>query len=1079
MGGFNLPPALMGLFTGDAPTFDQVMALAPQLDTMGGTNVFSQAFAQDNPDLITGDVMKQGSIAQATQANPLLTNDEIFQQANDKAKKDTFLGIGKNRKRRLNEQMLQQQNQNTANVNQAVGGINLGTNTMNLANASQLMELLGSWFGQQGGTPFDIVPTPAQPGPVQPGPAQPGQDRITLEEADKLTEDDAAFIKSLKDDREGRAKVALILQDMGFEGGVNAVKEYKKIQGLNVGPTKGADNRIDKGFLDYLSGHYKDFQYHEWGLDRKSKENSLQTGGKAIQGYSDNSPYKNAPSINIPGNNITMANTGMPLMGVPDVGEPRVMQPYSGTHIYPGASHVQEIPMGQMGGNLKGLKLVPSGTQDQVPVSYDVWKGNKFLGSYQDEGQGEFNFYRKTKGKSVLDTTFPKLVPDQDTSSDGLGVWQGGNKIGYFNPGKEKFSYEYKPLEKMATGGSIHIDPAKRGTFKAQATRMGMSVQEAAAHILANKDHYSPAMVKKANFARNFAHQYGGTIDPPEMPEEMKKGGRKKRMVPYYQTGGGDGQEGQQAPQEAPTPPVGVQLEVGEIFSTPELDLIDVNAREKHKNMEDDKITDVLRPNDYVFSNDPSIKVNRKRAEKVSFGLGAVHYKEGEIGDIPQEVTAADMMPDGVDEMILADYIKEVRKEFPMSPREDMFARKTNQANKSSRIPYMAAATLFNEEKRTKGKSPMTGFVSNFHNQFEEAYTSGSGVDMSGNQHVAFGEILPAQEVPNDQESMPENTAESQQGIQEGRKGGAMVPHGQLGLDSIGQLANFATSIYGIFANKANGQTARKALQADIPAIEKLYQSEGMHSDLAFGAQAAGIAGQDPTVNAPQYDSTQLDARPRNVSPAIFQLAAARAAAGDRPFLNAAVANAGDFSEVANTYSQVHAPSFGALADLGAQEVNTNLGLETAYRDQKQAFNDRQVLADTTAQNATRTNANQLTGALANTVSGGISSRGRIAANRINALRSNKLQQAQAKIDANAAVTGAIENAGASAANTGYALEVNGNGINNNVDVSGSKAMSFPMPPTPPGAYGMPGQIPDGYALIFKDGKYQYIQLPQ
>jgi len=39
-----------------------------------------------------------------------------------------------------------------------------------------------------------------------------------------------------------------------------------------------------------------------------------------------------------------------------------------------------------------------------------------------------------------------------------------------------------------------------------------MSVQQAASHILANKEDYSPAMVKKANFAKNFAKEEGGQI---------------------------------------------------------------------------------------------------------------------------------------------------------------------------------------------------------------------------------------------------------------------------------------------------------------------------------------------------------------------------------------------------------------------------------------------------------------------------------------------------------------------------------------------------------------------------------------
>jgi hypothetical protein len=60
--------------------------------------------------------------------------------------------------------------------------------------------------------------------------------------------------------------------------------------------------------------------------------------------------------------------------------------------------------------------------------------------------------------------------------------------------------------------GGIKIDPKKKGTFKAQATKMGMSVQQAAEHILDNKQEYSPEMVKKANFARNFAKELGGQM---------------------------------------------------------------------------------------------------------------------------------------------------------------------------------------------------------------------------------------------------------------------------------------------------------------------------------------------------------------------------------------------------------------------------------------------------------------------------------------------------------------------------------------------------------------------------------------
>lgn len=55
----------------------------------------------------------------------------------------------------------------------------------------------------------------------------------------------------------------------------------------------------------------------------------------------------------------------------------------------------------------------------------------------------------------------------------------------------------------FAKGGSIHIDPSKKGTFTAAATKHNKGVQEFASQVLANKDNYSSAMVKKAVFAKN------------------------------------------------------------------------------------------------------------------------------------------------------------------------------------------------------------------------------------------------------------------------------------------------------------------------------------------------------------------------------------------------------------------------------------------------------------------------------------------------------------------------------------------------------------------------------------------------
>lgn len=51
---------------------------------------------------------------------------------------------------------------------------------------------------------------------------------------------------------------------------------------------------------------------------------------------------------------------------------------------------------------------------------------------------------------------------------------------------------------------SIHIKPSHKGKFTAWATEHGFkSVQEAASAVMANKDKYSPEVVRMANFAKN------------------------------------------------------------------------------------------------------------------------------------------------------------------------------------------------------------------------------------------------------------------------------------------------------------------------------------------------------------------------------------------------------------------------------------------------------------------------------------------------------------------------------------------------------------------------------------------------
>jgi hypothetical protein len=98
--------------------------------------------------------------------------------------------------------------------------------------------------------------------------------------------------------------------------------------------------------------------------------------------------------------------------------------------------------------------------------------------------------------------------PKIDRVLDVLGIIQNSGDF-------IKFGYDSIFGNKKAEGGSIHIDPSKKGTFTAAASKHGMGVQEFASRVLAHPENYSPAMRKKANFARNakkFKHSFGGPL---------------------------------------------------------------------------------------------------------------------------------------------------------------------------------------------------------------------------------------------------------------------------------------------------------------------------------------------------------------------------------------------------------------------------------------------------------------------------------------------------------------------------------------------------------------------------------------
>lgn len=126
------------------------------------------------------------------------------------------------------------------------------------------------------------------------------------------------------------------------------------------------------------------------------------------------------------------------------------------------------------------------------------------LGRLQDDQE---MYKAKKELKKAVDnienTQDPQYIQEIAASLNGNNAVQPEEEIPQDMQDPNMIDPSMMQQQQFASGGSIHIDPSKKGTFTAAAKKHGLGVQEFASRVLANPDNYSSTMVKKANFARN------------------------------------------------------------------------------------------------------------------------------------------------------------------------------------------------------------------------------------------------------------------------------------------------------------------------------------------------------------------------------------------------------------------------------------------------------------------------------------------------------------------------------------------------------------------------------------------------
>lgn len=156
--------------------------------------------------------------------------------------------------------------------------------------------------------------------------------------------------------------------------------------------------------------------------------------------------------------------------------------------------------------NYEGLQGVMG--FDKSFIGKDSWLGKK-------RAKRKFNSLKEQAEEAEAHQLLALTNNAQNIADTNLQLLE-ANYSAYGGPIDMKYTGVMSPFGNQFKDGGIYIKPSKRGTFTAAAKKRGMGVQEFASKVLANKEDYSSAMVKKANFAKNaskWKHADGGPLD--------------------------------------------------------------------------------------------------------------------------------------------------------------------------------------------------------------------------------------------------------------------------------------------------------------------------------------------------------------------------------------------------------------------------------------------------------------------------------------------------------------------------------------------------------------------------------------
>ncbi len=730
--------------------------------------------------------------------------------------------------------------------------------------------------------------------------------------------------------------------------------------------------RIKKGQYDVqedtrvrpsIKGEAYSKQYAQGGVPLQ--ENKLQQ----ILGYKDNSPYKNLPSQNFYTDTLTMGKKGdgvsQALLAIANTGQTKIMQPNSGTHYFPGATMITEIPMAS-----DGLEI-----EDYEEDDLEEMKE----GGFPDR-------YKKLGFKGVNQ---PKRTPSGG-KSHAVVVKDGGD-------------YKLIRFGQQGVSGS----PKKEGESEAAANRRKSFKARHAKNIAKGKTSaaYWANKVKWINGGQPTIDNTKETTNLLGMKKYRNGGSVTSNFLPV---GNGNTKIEGYLDLESLIP---IQTEKDELIVLPDGNLVKVNAKKRHNQMDDDEVTDIVPENSYILSQFGQVDIYKSEADKIELEVENRPYNLYGSNPTPKIRTLGDFMKKR--RMKPADLARAVEQKYKIVDHDDPFTVQTNAANKNSRSKYLQAIISLSEYDKAR-----------------------KGIDNSIETQLSENNI-------------PQMAAKNGGRV---LKAGYNVPKAQDPLTGaiIGGAASLISTGVGIYENWKARQLAAQNLRQQTGTIEDTFNKATEWENLGTAALFGSTVAQNPEIT-PALESDQFLSQIPGMVTAnnnnVFQ-----------GFRNTNFANRLDTSNLPPNQAMLfgeraNAQAIGAQSQLAGQLAGQRADTFSKYLLARQDVFNRNNASRTAALNATRANQNNMLTTLGGIGSGTATNRQNMLYNKQNALAAARGQNVAAQMQLGNQLSQTVTNSlglGLQAYNSYMGTQNNNRPFSNNPSLQNPSFTFNPNLTTPP-----------------------------